>query len=412
MYRVVTEDTYRRDVARAAANAANRAGNPALEPQVAYCLAVLITKRGHRLDPSRDIAGQLAERAAAIIEHLSAWAELYDTIHAEFDAFELTSIRSRIPIPERNAEEKDSAALRLAEIIAGSPPTARMTLQAAYDDPPAGSAYVFQSPLDRWLVTATRPAHDTRQIDGHEPATDDDLVALIERAEAVSEQQLHALVQRIAAHFETRELVVDLIARADRFEAEVARMRPPSRLHSELHVKLRAELAAYSDQLFRENRALRDMLAYVVLAMGQAVKMQAVAVASLRTASIDPEAVAGLATMMRELLTDTDQPTPRLIRRTGAAVQKGVAQQRLTRLERLVTTPEIRGETLAGVAKLLDTLPHVIGDDMASIAAALTPPSTPNIVKTNRGQVREELTHVDRWLVRVFNRYAGGANER
>src|SRR5699024_1003442 len=115
---------------------------------------------------------------------------------------------------------------------------------------------------------------------------------LLTAEEATAEDVLGLLVRRVAETLATRESLATLIERADRFEDQLARLRPASRTHAQLLARLRAAIADRADRLRRERRALRDLLAYVVLALRSAEKLQAVTILGLRNSSIEPEVVA------------------------------------------------------------------------------------------------------------------------
>jgi hypothetical protein len=400
---------------RLAADACARAGISGREQQLSYCVAVLAQKKDAarrynlRLDAD-DFPERLAERADEIAGHLHDWAAVHEAIQDEFDRSEITTLRSYVQTWPGD-DVIDHISDRLVDILGAGPRAEEMTIELAYEEEPAGAEYVFQSPLDAWIRKSARPdmPWQARPLDEHRlEAAGDDLLEQVEHSDAQSEEILRLLVKGVAERFEARALLADLIERADRFELEIARMRPASATHTVLLGRLRAAIADIADRLRAEQRAFRDMLAYVVLAMGGAPKLQGVTILSLRATSIERTAVETMGQLMRAMLSDERQPTPSLVLRTRAAARLGVSSRRASALERLRDAPRRRASALAPVARMLDELPPLVTDN-ASIAAALPEPSEPHIVAVNRSTVAKELYTVDRWLGHVFRRYAMGA---
>src|SRR5262249_40778866 len=163
----------------------------------------------------------------------------------------------------------------------------------------------------------------------------------------------------------------------------LARMRPASSTHSQLLIRLRATIADLADGLQREQAVLGEMIAYVILAMGNARNLQLVTILSLRLTAIEDAAARTLADAMKAVVTDVGEPTPRLIQRATAAIERGGSTLRAKALTRLRKAPERRAALLAPVAKALDELPARVADN-AAIAAAMPERSTAHIVAVNR----------------------------
>lgn len=390
------------------------AGIPEREQAVAYCLAVLVQKRTavsrYKLDITEpDFGRHLGRNAATVAEHMREWGRTYQAIQDEADRFELTTIRRYVRTP-LGADVIDATAAALAELLAGAVPLEEMTLALAYVEEPTGSEYVFQSPLGPWIIRSARRRFPPKAdpLDERQPAEELGVDALLGAEEATAEDVLSLLARRVAETLVTRESLTTLIERADRFEDELARLRPASQAQAQLLVRLRAAIVDRADGLRRERRALPDLLAYVVLALRSAEKLQAVTILSLRSSSIEPEVVATMSERMTAMLADLEQPTPSLVLRTEDAVARGVSRRRASALRRLRDRPDKRSAQLAGVARALEALPSTVADN-AAIAAAMPAPCNAHIVAVNRSTVSLELDAVDRHMARVYRRYTRGA---
>lgn len=395
-----------------------RAGIPGREQPLAYCLVVLAGKadparskaggqaeRTYRLDPEAvDFPERLEAWAGVIARNLRAWAPVYDAIHDEADRYELTTLRGLIQA-RRFDDIADRMALELTLVLAGGPRLDEMSLALAREGAVSPRDYVFQTPLRRWVATSVVRVlpRDTDSLDDHvEVLAADDLVTTLETAAEEGTDVLAAYIAQVAALAGTRGLLADAITRADAFEVTLARLRPSSGQDPDLVTRIRAALVHEADQLQREQRAVDNMLAYVVLAMRVAPKLQRVVVLSLRLAGIDRLAVESLAVGMRRVVDDERQPTPRLVRLTQAAA---VPKSRSKALAAIRTGPERRAAAMDPVARMLDELPPIVADLRAIAKHEQT---DVHVVEVNRSSAAGELTAVDAVFGQVFRRYAMG----
>jgi hypothetical protein len=415
---------------------------PGREQQVAYCVAVLVGKadparrkkgapaeRTYRLDlDADDFAERLASWAERIAHNLGAWAEAIEAIQAEADRYEITTLRGLI-YTHRADDLIDRVADALLPVLADGPPPGRMSLDLLREEEPGGGDYVFQTPLPRWLATAGRrkvPARDTDMIDeedveaaphdavrrprgGGGAALDQAVVDEIVAEGELAEGTLKRLVDTVAALSETRELLASVIERVDRWEADVARMRPSSESAAERLARLRAALTYEADALRREQGAVTGMLAFLTLSMRKSPKQQRVAVLYLRLEAIDPAAVDTLAARMRALIEDDGHPTPMLLAKTVDAAERGaVPGSRVTALEVLRRTAVPRTVELAPVSHMLDALPATVRGRTAITAIAALVGSSETTVSTNGHAATVELAAIDPLYGAVFRRFAIG----
>jgi hypothetical protein len=392
------------------------AGVPDRQQAAAYCLAVLVEKRTaatrYGLDVTDpDFGLRLREQAAFVAAHLHRWAATYQAIQDEADRFELTTMR-RYVNTSRGDDVVDTVAAALAQLIADAVPIAEMELSLLYVEEPTGSEYVFQSPLDAWIRTGAGrlTPRETDELEEQPPLKDrhrldkDGLERAVIAAEVHDAEVLGLLTRRVTELLASGQSLEALISRADGFESEIARMQPESATHRQLLVRLRATIADRADSLVRERRALRDLLAYVVLALGHAQQLQAVAILSLHGASIEPEVAATLATQMRQMIRDLDQPTPSLLVRTESATARGVSRRRASALRKLRDRPDQRASRLTGVTWQLEHLPPPLADN-AALGAAMARACDAHTVAVHRSAFRGELKAVDDWMERVYRRY-------
>lgn len=406
------------DVLGVADEACRRAGIAGREQQVAYCLVALCRKadplrssaRTYDLDVgAHDFASRLASWADAIAANMSRWASPYEQIQDEFDRHEIATLRSLIHIRRSDDDVIDTIADKLGTVIWLGHRLEDMTLELAREADHAGAEYVFQSPLPRWVGTSAKRAapRDTDPFDTHElQMRDRDGTTEIEDEIAQrAELDLHAFrefVDRVAELAETRSLLSAAIEQTGRLEHAAAGSRLAGAADSTLLGRLRAELMHVADRLSSEQRAFGGLLAYIVLAMPTAPKLQGVSILSLRLASLDPLAVEHIAQRLRAVVVDERQPTPRLVSMTGAAK---VSTLRVKALEQLRDAPGMRAETLRPVVDLLDALPPIVAD-VAAIGEALPEPMSASSVSTYRLNAAKELKAVDPWFERAFRRYA------
>jgi hypothetical protein len=398
------------DLERLAAAACRRADIAGREEQLAYCLVVIAQKQhggsyGLRPDAT-DLQPRLAAAADAVAGHLRDWAPVHERIQEEFDRHEVATLRAYIQ-PSRDDDVIDRTADDLAAVIAAGPRPSEMTLDLARDEPPASNEYVFQSPLEAWirLAASHRAPRDSDPYDErrHETPGARAPDEVLEDVARRNQELLRETVVAVSKLLETRALLAELIERAVGYDRGVERMLPASPTHKALLVSLRAAINDEADRLRHEQRALGDMLAYIVLAMRTAEKFQATTILSLRSVSIERAAVESMIELMRAAVTDERQPTPMLRARTHAARERGVSRNRSSALEALRNVPDRRGELLAGVAALLDSLPSSVADNAAIAAATGSKLRTVNV---NRSEALKELRAVDHWFGRVFHRYA------
>ena len=408
-----------------AARACEAAGVPGREQAVAYCLAALVLKddpvrggrRFYELDlGAEDFPGRLARWAATVAANLARWGALHDAIHEEADRYEITSLRALVR-SHRADDHIDEVASRLMSVLAGGPRVDEMTLERLREAPPARNAYAFQSPLPRWVTTAGRrlvPEYDMDSIDDHaerlHPTTDagrGELDEVIAARAAAAEEELDALLSRVARLGETRALLAGAIARADGWEAELARRRPERPDDAVLLNRLRAALLHVADRLRRERAAVTGMLSFLVLAMRPAAVQQQVAILSLRVRAIDPEVVSELRARMQRLVGDARYPARQLVDRTRVVVQRGeLPRSRLTALQELRDSARPRDELLAPLADRLAQLPDAVQD--TTEIADLVVDGDRNRLKAHRSKAAEDLSAVDLLYGAVFRRYAMG----
>jgi hypothetical protein len=408
---LITRLVERHDLVGVARAAAEAAGIADRVPAVTYCLCVLAQKvptaaeRGLVLGHP-DFDRRLREQAHVVAGCLRDWAGTYQAIQDEGDRHELTTLR-RYVSTRLGDDVVDTTADRVGVILAAGVPIEDMSLGLAYDEEPAGSEYVFQSPLGPWIRLSAKRMFP-RETDPLSPDLTTSAPSLdehIERDACIDEDTLRALAASVAAELDTRDLLESLIERAEAFDAELLRMRPASPTHSALLVRLRATINDLADQLRRERRALRDLLAYIVLAFGRARQMQAATILSLRTTAVDRAAAESIAARMRAMLRDADQPTPALVARTRNAASRGVPTARGTTLVRLRERPDDRVAELAGVAQLLDDLPLTVGS-IVEIGEAMPQRCSAHTVAQYRYIAGEEFAAVDPWMDRAYARYA------
>jgi hypothetical protein len=406
------------DLPAAARDACRVAGVRELEDALQYCLVVLAQKRDaerYGLDEpqAEDFPVRLAEQAATVAGFLRDWSATYRAIREEGDHGVLATLRGFIRT-RTGDDAVDRAAMVAGDLLNAGVPVEEMTLALARAEEPAGSEYVFQSPLDAWIGRVVRQnlPRDT------DPLEDDDVqpkrslvedpprevVDEVTDAVDAGEEVLQLLSRRVSELLATRELLASLIDRADGFEVEFARMRPASRTHDALVVRLRATITDLADRLRREQRALRDALAYVVLGLGRAHQQQGAAILSLRNRTIDPEAITAMAETMHAMLTDVNQPTPALITRARAADAEVVPAARALNLTRVRDEPQARPTHLAAVRSFLETAPERV-HGLQEIAAAMPVPCTTRVVAVNRGTMLAELRALDRWMGAAYGRY-------
>jgi hypothetical protein len=423
---VVHDDPDGRDeleLLAAARDACGRAGIAGREQAVAYCLVVLRGKadplrataqgaagRTYELDAgAEDYAERLRWWAETIAGNLRDWAPAYDAIHDELDLYEITTLRSLIRL--RSADDViDAIADKLAMVLSTGPRVEDMTIELAHELVHAGAEYVFQSPLSRWVATAVNRAApwDTDPIGAREEALAGwtDVEREIEQREELHRNAYEQLVGRVARLADTRILLTEAIENIERLDRVAAGSRLASASDVTLFARLRAELAHVADELGREQRAFGGMLAYVVLAMRMAPGLQGVAILSLRVASLERAVVDHIAGRMRTLLSEEQQPAPKLIQQTRDATPP-LSRHRLKALEILRDAPQTRAAELRPVGRLLDALPATVAN-VAAIGPALPKPISESNVATSRGHAVRELGAVDVWFERAFRRYAMG----
>jgi hypothetical protein len=406
------------DLLGVADEACRRAGIEGREQQVAYCLVALCCKadpvrasaRTYDLDVGADaFAGRLATQADAIAANMARWASVYEQIQDEFDRHEIATLRSLIHVRRGDDDIIDTIADKLGTVIWLGHRLDDMTLELAREGDHAGAEYVFQSPLSRWVGTSTKRAvpWDTDPLDTHEPqqrASDGstEFEDEIAQRDELDLDAFREFVDRVAQLAETRSLLPAAIEQAGRLERAAAGSRLARATDSTLLGRLRAELMHVADGLNREQRAFGGVLAYIVLAMRTAPKLQGVTILSLRLSSLDPLAVDHIARRVRAVIEDEREPTPRLVSMTAEAK---VSRRRVKALEEVRDAPGLRAETLRPVVDLLDALPPVVAD-VAAIGDALPEPLSASGAATYRLNAANELQAVDPWFERAFRRYA------
>jgi len=406
------------DLVAIAANACLRTGIPGHEQQVAYCLAVLHGKsdpprasqhgppaRTYKLDVGADDYSQrLGDWADTIAGHMRDSGVMYEAIHDEVDRYEITTLR-RLIRSGKGDDIVDALADGLAAVLTSGPRLQDMTRELAREVEPGGNHYVFQSPLSQWVGTIVR-RKSPRETDPLEARTEqcsgDRTPGESERVTAERDEVYRTLVARIAALADTRDLLSNTIGRADQIERSAAQIQLASTDEATKLQQIRAELAYVVDELRKEQRGVGPMLAYIVLAMRTADKLQRVTILSLRVASLERAVVDHLAHRMRAAIDDPLQPTPLLIAQTQQAKVPG---PRSAALERLRNAPASRAAELRPVVRMLDQLPATVGD-VAAIAAALPGKVSKGSVATMRGDAAKELALVDARYEHAFRRYA------
>jgi hypothetical protein len=417
---LVTVLVDRYDLGQIAADACSRAGIVGREPQLAYCLVVLCQKRDRPRSPAgggprqraynldvgeSGFPDQLRDWAAAVAANLRADSGTYAAIQDEADRCEVATLRRLIPVSRADDDVADAAADRVTDLLMGGQRLEHMSLAAARAIEPMPGEYVFQSPLPRWVRTTVgrivRPPSE--ELDPGSDALsvgDEPDVAALARAEGH-----RRLVSRVAGLAATRDLLSAAWASAAALEQKAATMRFANAEESLLFQRFRAELAAVADELRNEQRSFAGMLAYLMLAMRKSAKRQTVAILSLRRNTLDRGVVAHIAGQLRAVVTGDSPPTPALIAKAESAPRALVPANRGKELRRLRDDARHRAVTFAGLGRLLDELPPVIGD-LTAIGAAVPGAMTASAVGTTRGQALAELTAVDKWFGRSFRRYA------
>lgn len=415
------------DLLGVTAEACRNAGIPNREQQVAYCLVVLSDKRDpvrssalrpasrtYELDIAADcFADRLGSWAATIARNMRDWSTVYEAIHREFDRYEIATLRSLIRVSAGD-DVIVSIADKLGAVISGGQRLEDMTVDLARQLPRTGADYVFQSPLPRWVTTSAKRATPwaTDPIEPHEEEIAGshgwtEVVRELELRDELDHDIYRQLVERVGGLADTRGLLPAAIEHVDTLDRAAARSRLASAADISLLHRLRAELAHVTDELLKEQRAFGGMLAYIVLAMRSAPRLQGVTILSLRVASLERPVIDYIAAMMRAVIDDEQQPTPALISKVQEARQAGVSRNRAKAIERLRDAPDARAAELAAVVRLLETLPPTVGD-IAAIGSALPNAISASNVATTRGHAITELIAVDVWFGRVFRRYATG----
>jgi hypothetical protein len=342
------------------------------------------------------------------------WATVYEAIHDEFDRYEITTLRGLIHVSTGD-DVIVSLADKLGAVLAGGQRLEDMSLDLARETERYGAEYVFQSPLSRWVATGVKRAvpWDTDPIEPHEEEIEgskgwDEVVREIDLRNELDLDAYRELVDRVAGLADTKSLLLEAIERIDRLDRVAASSRLASAADLKLFQRLRAELTYVSDALRMEQREFGGMIAYIVLAMRAAPRLQGVTILSLRVAALERAVVDHIAGRMRAVIGDERQPTPKLVVRTkDAAAHAGVPKNRVKALERLREAPEARARELADVAALLAALPATV-DDIAAIGAAMPQAMSASGVTTYRGHAVAELSAVEPWFGRSFRRYAMG----
>lgn len=413
-------------VLAAARAAALAQGKPELTQPVAYCLVVLAVKddgirtladgtrgRPYRLDPgSAELPERLAHHAGNMAANLARCAATYETILDELNDRRVTTLSRMMPVPARDHDVRDVIAERLAGKLALGPRVSRMTLARAREGGIPPGQYAFQSPLRRWVRTATRnawPRPPVLTARRPELLEGDELIA---HEEALGDQLLRDTAELIARTREARGLIDETIDRTLSASSDIREQLPPH-VAPELWAQIRSQFVGVLDELVAERRALDGMLAFLALAMRHAGAQQCVAAAGLRLEKNDPAAVAELTARMRAMLEDDRHPTPMLVAQTRAASFTGVGSRRAALKELRSAAPAARAAALAPVGAMLDALPESVSD-LHAIAAAATAatrqPSEPPIrygtVRTYRGTILAELSAVDVRYEAVYARYA------
>ena len=423
------------ELRRVAVDACRKAGISGRAEQVAYCLVALCQKadpvrssasgqpgsRTYGLDVgAADFAERLGTWADIVARNLSDWAATYAAIHEEADRFEITTIRSLIRVQDDDL--RDVIADKLTTVLTvGAPRLEEMTLAHARDDEPIRTAYVFQSPLARWVAVSARrqQAWTTERLDAYVESIDEQLVDRVETMEGdadrahrqeLSDEVYRALVHRIAAVAQTRDLLSVAMREAERVEQEAALLsRHGDLADSSQFQRVRAELAYVLDDLHGEQRAFGNMLAYIMLAMGPSPNRQLVAILSLRSSSLEPTVNEHITARMHAVLKDAQSPVPSLIVKASVASRNSVPANRAKELTRMRDDRDYRSSRGGDLAALLDRLPLRVAKIDSALEALTGRALAPATVRSIRSQVVSELTAVDTAFGRAYRRYAMGA---
>jgi hypothetical protein len=409
------------------------------EPQVAFCLVVLLQKR----DPARSRAGaprrrtyaldigedgfdqQLERWAGAIAGHLSCWGETYAKVFAESEYGQSKSLRELISVaPDHSqGDVADIVSDVLADTITRGLELDEMSLVRARDEEPHGAEYVFQSPLRRWVGTSfwrrTQQRSDEYDDEGYADDAGDwdedednefdlDTSPESDADHAPSpgvDERLDLLIDRVGKLARTRQWLAEAIRVTAHVADGAANITPDNEDDSALFQRYRAELEFVLDGLIAEHQVFEQMLSYVVLALSKSHKRQVVAIVSLRADWLDDAVRDHIAGRMRAVLEGDREPVPALILKAGRAARKRVPQNRARELRRLRADPSYRASRFMAHATLLDTLPAVVGGSLDSMAAALPAAQSSRSVASTRNQAAAELNAVDRAFGRSFRRY-------
>ena len=403
------------DLLGTCARACAAAGIPDRIQAVAYCLVAIADKdarpgaaeRERPLDvDAPEAAARLAHWAEAVARHMAHWAPTYATIQDEAADYAIGTLRGfvRRSVAHGRADVVDEAAGWVLEVLDGTPPLDEMTLATVRELPPPGNAYVFRWPLSWWIGTIARRRTSSKPPPPPPPPPEpEDIVDTI--ADTHRKDALAVLADHVALLDETRALLADALALADAWDRRLAAVVPANDEDARALVRVRAALLYEADQLALERRSMNGMLAYVLLAMRVAPRLQHVAVLSLRDAAIDRGAIDDMTARMRALIDDAGHPSPLLLERTRAA-PKPVTKSRADALARLRDQPKRRARELAPVAEMLGGLPPTV----AGLAEIVTITDDGMAqVTTYRHATSQELRVIDTGYDRVFRRYAMGS---
>lgn len=411
-------DTY--ELERIASDVCARAGIPGRACQIGYCLVVLCQKRdpprrpAHGGPPERSYQLDLGEAgfgerlvswAERVASNFATWAAMYGTILDEAERCEITTLRRMIPLARRHDDIADVLADHLTDVLIAGPPLEEMSLNAAVEFEPHGGAYVFQSPLTRWVRTSTSRVgvRGTYTLDPDDPPPEppgDDA------DEAPDDGLYEKHVAWLAGLRATREVLSAVIDYAERIARLAGEHTPDSNDDAARFARFRIGLERVIGQLGDERRAFDPMLAYVLIAMRPAGKRRCVAILSLRSTSLDFHVVDRIVHRMRDIA-DGDVPQlENLVTQATTAPRELVPGSRVNELKRVRNLDNHRVIALAELKRLLDDLPGTV-EGLADIAAGVLPkPITRRAVAATRHQVSVELAAVDELCARVFRRYA------
>jgi hypothetical protein len=401
------------DLLKVVADACRGAGIGGQEERVAYCLIQLCQKR----DPRRaggeryglvlgedEFPGRLGHWAATIAGNLRDWSDTYAAIHDEAESFQITTLRRLVQRSVRDDDEVDRMADLLVDLFARMAPLGAMNLEEARSGVPlAGNEYVFQSPLLNWVATIARRRAPRIESADPLPLSSLDAFAPADNPPGVAREELQAaFVRQIRDVAESVVPLQDAVARTQTLEQAVAKLQPLGSDDAAFLVRLRAELTYMSDELHLEQRSLDPMLAYILLGMGSAPKLQRVALLSLLG---EREVAEHLTARLEAIVSAGAAPAPRLVNMAERAIADGVPARRARTLQHLRDDHAARAQTYAALRLLLTELPPTAGDIDAIQAAMSGSPARSSITRL-RSTAASELAAIDPVFGRVFRRFA------